>query len=119
MTDPALTSALEQALGIFGGSCGPGRMDVAHQVAGLKIWGGWHIVNYHTKKPVFSGSKTLEVAQNIDRIDDLDSKNSAAVSDWPVPMGQVFSFDISRERHAYRSDMLSLSTSVLATYHQF
>ena len=119
MTDPALTSALEQALGIFGGSRGPGRMDVAHQAAGLKIWSGWHIVNYHTKKPVFSGSKTLEVAQNIDRIDDLDSKNSAAVSDWPVPMGQVFSFDISRECRAYRSDILSLSLSRIAAYHRF
>jgi len=53
MTDAALTSALEQVLGIFGGSCGPSRMDVAHQAAGLKIWGGWHIVYHHTEKPLF------------------------------------------------------------------
>ena len=49
MTDTALTSALEQVLGIFGGSCGPGRLDVAHQAAGLKIWGGWHFLNHRTE----------------------------------------------------------------------
>lgn len=57
ITDAALTSALEQVLGIFGGSCGPGRMDVAHQAAGLKIWGGWHFVNHHTEKPLYQRQK--------------------------------------------------------------
>ncbi len=65
MNDAALTKALEQVLGIFGGSCGPGRMDVAHQASGLKIWGGWHIVNHHTEKPLFQGAQTLAMARHI------------------------------------------------------
>ena len=77
MTDAALTSALEQALGIFGGSCGPGRMDVAHQAAGLKIWGGWHIVNHHIEKPLFQGTKTLAMARHIYGIGDPDDSQMA------------------------------------------
>jgi hypothetical protein len=72
MTDTALTSALEQVLGIFGGSCGPGRLDVAHQAAGLKIWGGWHYLNHRTEKPLFSNAKTLAMARHIYRISDPD-----------------------------------------------
>ena len=72
MSDGALTSALEQVLGIFGGSCGPGRMDVAHQAAGLKIWGGWHFVNHHTEKPLFQSIKTLVMARHIYGISDPD-----------------------------------------------
>jgi hypothetical protein len=65
MTDQELIAALEEVLGIFGGSCGPGRMDVAHQAAGLKIWGGWHIVNHHTEKPLFQGTRTLAMARYV------------------------------------------------------
>ncbi len=65
MTDAALTSDLEQVLGIFGGSCGPGRLDVAHQAAGLKIWGGWRFVNHNTEKPLYLGTKTLAMARHI------------------------------------------------------
>jgi hypothetical protein len=72
MSDGALTSALEQVHGSFGGSCGPGRMDVAHQAAGLKIWGGWHFVNHHTEKPLFQGIKTLVMARHIYGISDPD-----------------------------------------------
>jgi hypothetical protein len=72
MTDAALTSALEEALGIFGGSCGPGRMDVAHQAAGLKIWGVWHIVNHHIEEPLFQGTRTLAMARHIYGIDNPD-----------------------------------------------
>ena len=77
MTDAVLTSALEQALGIFGGSCGPGRMDVAHQAAGLKIWGGWHIVNHHIEKPLYQGDKTLAMARHIYGIDDPNDEQMA------------------------------------------
>ena len=77
MSDAALTSALEQVLGIFGGSCGPGRMDVAHQAAGLKIWGGWYIVNHHTEKPLFQGSRTLAMARYIYGISDPDNDQMA------------------------------------------
>jgi hypothetical protein len=77
MTDAALTSALEQVLGIFGGSCGPGRLDVAHQAAGLKIWGGWHFVNHHAEKPLFSGAKTLAMARHIYGIGNPDDEQMA------------------------------------------
>jgi hypothetical protein len=77
MNDAALTSALEQALGIFGGSCGPDRMDVAHQAAGLKIWGGWHFVNHHTEKPLFQGAKILAMARYIYGIADPDGEQMA------------------------------------------
>jgi hypothetical protein len=77
MTDSVLTSALEQVLGIFGGSSGPGRMDVAHQAAGLKIWGGWHFVNHHTEKPLYQGAKTLAMARHIYRVGDPDDDQMA------------------------------------------
>ena len=77
MTDAELTAALENALGIFGGSCGPGRMDVAHQAAGLKIWGGWHIVNHHIEKPLYQGTKTLAMARYIYGIDNPDEDQMA------------------------------------------
>jgi hypothetical protein len=77
MTDAALASALEQVLGIFGGSCGPGRMDVAHQAAGLKIWGGWYFVNHHIEKPLFHGTKTLAMARHIYGISDPDNDQMA------------------------------------------
>ncbi len=77
MTDAALTFALEQVLRIFGGSCGPGRMDVTHQAAGLKIWGGGDFVNHHTEKPLFSGTKTLALARHIYGIGDPDDVQMA------------------------------------------
>ena len=77
MTNAELTTALESALGIFGGSCGPGRMDVAHQAAGLKIWGGWHFVNYHAEKPLFQGETTLAMARHIYGIADPDDDQMA------------------------------------------
>ncbi|AGI68687.1 hypothetical protein OAN307_c31530 [Octadecabacter antarcticus 307] len=77
MTDTALTSALEQVLGIFGGSCGPGRLDVAHQAAGLKIWGGWRFLNLRTETPPFSGAKTLAMARHIYGIPDPDDEQMA------------------------------------------
>lgn len=77
MTNAALTSALEQVLGIFGGSCGPGRMELAHQAAGLKIWGGGHLVNHHTEKPLYQGAKTFAMARHIYGICDPDKDQMA------------------------------------------
>lgn len=74
MTDAELTAALEQVLGIFGGSCGPGRMGVAHQASGLKIWGGWHIVNHHSEKPLFQGKQTLAMARHLYGITNPDDR---------------------------------------------
>ncbi len=61
--DEALTSALERFLGIWDGSCGPGRLDVIFQGLGLKIWGGLHFVNHHEEKPLFQGRITLAMAR--------------------------------------------------------
>jgi hypothetical protein len=77
MTDVVLTSSIEHVLGIFGGSCGPGRRDVAHQAAGLKIWGGWHFVNHHTEKPLYLGTKTLAMAWHIYKVRDPDDEQMA------------------------------------------
>jgi hypothetical protein len=63
MTDEALASALARVLGIWGGSCGPGRLDVTFQGSGLRIWGGWHFVNHHKEKPLFQGRTTLAMAR--------------------------------------------------------
>ena len=74
MTDDALTKALEQVLGIWGGSCGPGRMDIVHQGAGLKIWAGWHLINHVTEVPVFQGKQTLAMARIIYGIGDPEDR---------------------------------------------
>ena len=63
MTDDELTAALVATFGTFGGSCGPDRLHVIHQGSGLKIWGGWHVVNHVTEPPLFSGSATLAMAR--------------------------------------------------------
>jgi len=65
MTDAELTIALEAVLGIWGGSFGPDKMDIIHQGSGLKIWGGWHMVNHVTEPPLFKGKQTLAMARLI------------------------------------------------------
>ena len=72
MRNDELIVALEQVLGIFGGSCGADRLDVAHQASGLKIWAGWHIVNHVTEKPLFQGRQTVAMARYIYGITDPD-----------------------------------------------
>ena len=53
MTDKELEDALVSSLGIFGGSGGPDCLSVSYKGAGLKIWGGWHVVNHVTEPPLF------------------------------------------------------------------
>jgi hypothetical protein len=65
LSDQSLANALEAALGIFGGSSGPDRLSVVHTGSALRIWGGWHIVNHFTEKPLFSGRRTIETARVI------------------------------------------------------
>lgn len=72
MRDDELEAALTQVLGIWGGSCGPGRLDVLHQSSGLKIWAGWHIVNHVTEAPIFKGRTTVAMARQIYGIVDPD-----------------------------------------------
>ncbi len=68
MKDIELEIALKSSLGIFGGSGGPDRLSVSYQGAGLKIWGGWHIVNHVTEAPIFSGNQTIAMAREIYKI---------------------------------------------------
>lgn len=73
LSDEELVSALEAVLGIFGGSCGPNRLSVCHQAAGLKIWGGWHIVNHVQEQPLFAGRSTVAMARDIYGIFDTNN----------------------------------------------
>ena len=73
MTDNELKKALEDALGIFGGSGGPNRLSVSHKGAGLSIWGGWHSINHVKEKPLFSGAATIAMAREVYGIADPES----------------------------------------------
>ncbi len=117
MTDTALTSALEQVLGIFGGSCGPGRLDVAHQAAGLKIWGGWHFLNHHKEKPFFSHAKTLAMARHIYGIGDPGDAQMALFRETGLSqLGQAF---FARRFRDDRFDLVLSSPNPLAAYGRF
>ncbi len=48
-----------------------------YSAVGLKIRGGWHIVNHHTEKPLFQGTKTLAMARHIYGIADPDEEQMA------------------------------------------
>lgn len=65
MTDDELANALEVSLGIFGGSGGPNRTSVEFTGSGLRIWGGWHIVNHCADKPLFEGKRTIAMAREV------------------------------------------------------
>ena len=68
MRDDELKSALEMALGIFGGSGGPNKLSISFQGAGLKIWGGSHVVNHIQEKPLFAGAQTVATAREVYQI---------------------------------------------------
>lgn len=74
MTDEELENALKSALGIFGGSGGPGRPSVSFTGTGLRIWGAWHTVNHIKEKPLFSGKATIAMARQVYGIKDPDNK---------------------------------------------
>jgi hypothetical protein len=65
MTDADLQAALENSLGVFGGSCGPGELDVSYKGAGLRIWAGWQFQNTIRDKPLFSGHATMAMAREV------------------------------------------------------
>ena len=65
MTDEELGSALEWVLGIWGGSCGPGDLDVSFQGSGLRIWASWAIRNHRKDKPLFAGAATIAMAREV------------------------------------------------------
>ena len=70
MTDADLASALEDCLGIFGGSGGPDSYSVSFTGSGLRIWGGWSPVNHVIAKPLFAGKSTIAMAREVYGIDD-------------------------------------------------
>lgn len=74
MTDEELEAALAQTLGVFGGSGGPDRYSVTFTGSGLRIWGGWHVVNHITEKPLFTGKRTSAKAREVYGIANPDNK---------------------------------------------
>lgn len=70
MTDEALEAALSAAFGIFGGSGGPDTYSISFTGSGLRIWGGWHVVNHVTEKPLFAGKATIAKAREVYGIGD-------------------------------------------------
>lgn len=74
MTDEALAAALGQVLGIFGGSGGPDTYSVTFAGAGLRIWGGWYVINHVTEKPLFAGKQTVAMARHIYGIRNPDDR---------------------------------------------
>lgn len=65
MTDIQLETALKNYLGIFGGSCGPGSLDITYQGAGLKIWASREIHNHVTARPIFQDAATVKMARYV------------------------------------------------------
>ncbi len=72
MTDKELEAALVSSLGTFGGSGSRDRLYISFKGAGLKIWGGWHIVNHVEEQPLFEGKETIAMAREIYDIFDPD-----------------------------------------------
>ncbi len=64
VTDERLAELLAKALG-FGGSGGPGRLNLTFQGAGLKIWASWGSHSHVTDKPVFQGKATVKMAREV------------------------------------------------------
>ncbi len=65
MSDSELNAALEQVLGIFGGSGGPDRLSVSFKGAGLRIWAGRQSINHVEEKPLFSSTTTMAMAREV------------------------------------------------------
>lgn len=70
MSDGDLWRALQDSLGIFGGSGGPDRPSIAYQGSQLKIWGGWRTVNHVQDNPLFQRHGTLAMARSVYGIKD-------------------------------------------------
>ena len=65
MNDKDLEAALEHSLGIFGATGSRDSLHVTYKGAGLKIWGGWHIVNHVQDAPLFQGKATVAMAREV------------------------------------------------------
>jgi hypothetical protein len=65
MSDDELKEKLVRALGEWGGSGGPDRVDELHMASGLRIWGSWEPINRFQLKPLFSGTATIAMAREV------------------------------------------------------
>ena len=74
MTDEELTEALKLVLGEFGGCGGPETYSITFAAAGLRIWGGWQVVNHVLEKPLFAGKTTIAKAREVYGITDPNDK---------------------------------------------
>nr|WP_306263967.1 hypothetical protein [Pararhizobium sp. IMCC3301] len=73
MTDEQLTAALKDILGIFGGRSASGELSFTVMGAGLRIWGGWQVVNHVIEPPLYAGKITIAIAREIYGIADPDN----------------------------------------------
>jgi hypothetical protein len=65
MTDEELRRALEDAMGIEGGSCRQDRPYVHYRRAGLKIWGDWEWASPFRDQPLWQEEATLRMAREV------------------------------------------------------
>lgn len=77
LSDAHLEEALRYELGIMGGSCGPGQLDIAYQGAGLKIWASWDRINLVQDKPIFAGRATIAMAREVYGIRDPSDRQTS------------------------------------------
>ena len=77
LSDDQLEEALRYELGIMGGSCGPGVLDIAYQGAGLKIWASWDHINMVQDKPLFAGRATIAMAPEVYGIRDPSDRQTS------------------------------------------
>ena len=65
-----LSLALQSVLGIVGGSGGPNQYNINLAGSGLRIRGGWHVVNHVNEPPLFAGETTIAMARDVYGIKD-------------------------------------------------
>ena len=65
VTNDRLRELLGKALGVFGGSCSPGRLHVSYQGSGVKVWASREMHNHSILKPILQGEKTVGMARDI------------------------------------------------------
>ena len=63
MSDEQLTAALKDILGIFGGRSASGGLSFTVMGAGLRIWGGWRVINHVIEPPLYAGKTTIAMAR--------------------------------------------------------
>ena len=73
MTDAQLTDALKDILGVFGGRSALGELSFTVMGSGLRIWGGWWVVNHVIEPALYAGKATIAMARETYGIADPDN----------------------------------------------